>query len=372
MNNIFSFFKYHYTHTYLRAVHTSFTTLSTQEQILFAKRLSFLIEAEIPLTETLRIIENQTSSKRAKRLFHDIGDDISSGNYLHTSLQKYLNIFGELTINLIKVGENTGSLAYNLRYLVDELTKSYLLRSKIRSALIYPFFIVLATLGVTGFLTIFIFPKIMPLFISLSIELPFTTRALLATSTFLSNWGIQSLICFVALIIIFQYVKKRQSGVRRAWDRLILLVPICGTLSRTYNCASFCRTFGLLLQSGIPYTEALATTAQTLPNSVYRNICADIARRSTRGEHVSTQLEHYNDLFPEMLVHLIAVGERTGRLNETLLYLNRFYEEELDEKTRNLSTTIEPVLLIVMGLFVGTIATAIISPIYEITKNMQR
>jgi type II secretory pathway component PulF len=370
MNKIVSLLKYYSTH--LRAIHISFTTLSTQEQILFAKRLSFLIEAQIPLTETLRIIENQTSSKRAKGLFHDIGNDISSGHYLYTSLQKYQNIFGKLTINLIQVGENTGSLAYNLRYLVDELTKAYILRNKIRSALIYPFFIVLATLGVTSFLTIFIFPKIMPLFISLSIELPLTTRALLATSTFLSDWGIQSLICFVALIILFQYIKKTHSNIRHSWDRLILFLPICGTLSRTYNCASFCRTFGLLLQSGIPYTEALATTAQTLPNSVYRNVCADIARRSTGGEHVYTQLESFKNLFPEMLVHLIAVGERTGRLNETLLYLNRFYEEELDEKTRNLSTTIEPVLLMVMGLFVGTIATAIISPIYEITKNMQR
>ena len=372
MNKIVRFLKYQSTHIYLKARNTSFTALSTQEKILFAKRLSFLIEAGIPLPETLRIIENQTSSKRAKRLFHNIGNDISSGYYLHTSLHKYQNIFGELTINLIKVGEDTGSLAHNLRYLVDELTKSYLLKSKIRSALIYPFFIVLATLGVTGFLTIFIFPKIMPLFISLSIELPFTTRALLATSTFLSNWGIQSFICFVMLIIFFQYLKKTQSNVRHAWDRLILLVPICSTLSRTYNCASFCRTFGLLLQSGIPYAEALATTAQTLPNSIYRHTCANIARHSMRGEHVSTQLERYKNLFPEILVHLIAVGERTGRLNETLLYLNRFYEEDLDEKTKNLSTTIEPVLLIVMGLFVGTIATAIISPIYEITKNMQR
>lgn len=347
-----------------------FLRFSITEQVLFAKRLSFLIKAGITVLESMTIIRNQTKSKRKQRIFNSIIADISAGQYLSSSLAKYRQLFGSFTINIIRIGEQTGMLSENLIYLAQELSKRQALQRKIRSALMYPLCITIATLGVTGLLVVFIFPKIMPIFISLDITLPLTTRILLAISAYLTDWGLLT-ICGIALaVILFSILRTLFPSVRTAIDWTILKLPIVGNIARAYNCANFCRTLGLAINTDVNIIPAMQITADVIRNTLYKHACFDIAQHSMQGENISLTMIRYPALFPDMLPHMVLIGEKTGSLSQTLGYLSDHYEAEVDEGTKNLSNAIEPVLLMIMGTLVGLIAVSIISPIYEVTRYL--
>jgi len=349
----------------------SFVRFSVKEQTLFAKRLSFLVKAGVPLIECLHLIRKQTKSKAKKKVYDSVINDIANGQFLATSLGKFRKIFGDFTINLIRVGETSGILSQNLNYLADELAKKHALKRKVIGAMVYPVFITVATLGVTGLLTVFIFPKIMPIFISLHVQLPLTTRVLLAVSNYLQHWGILTIVLVILFIAAFLFVRSRIERIRYWSDYLLLKLPLAGSIARSYNMANFCRTFGLLLKSGIHVREAMTITAQTTPNLVYKQAYMRLVASVTKGEQISRGLEKERKLFPDMLTYMIAIGESTGNLTATLVYLSDMYESEVEEHTKSLSSTIEPVLMIVMGLLVGLIAVSVITPIYDITQHLQ-
>ncbi|OGC80481.1 hypothetical protein A2943_02170 [Candidatus Adlerbacteria bacterium RIFCSPLOWO2_01_FULL_51_16] len=350
----------------------SFVRFSVKEQTLFAKRLSFLIKAGVPVVECLHLIRKQTKSLSKKKVYDSIINDVSNGQFLATSLGKFRRLFGDFTINLIRIGESSGILSQNLNYLADELQKKYALQRKVKGALVYPIFITIATLGVTAMLTVFIFPKIMPIFASLNVELPLTTRILLAVSTYLQNWGILTAILFILFLVGVYVVRRMFTPVRFGFDYLLLRLPLAGAIAVSYNLANFTRTLGLMLRSGVHLTEALVITAETTPNLLYKAAYARMGHAVTKGEQISRTLEREPKLFPDMLTHMVAIGETTGNLSATLTYLAELYEAEVDEKTKNLSSSIEPILMIVMGILVGLIAVSVITPIYAITQSLSR
>ncbi len=338
---------------------------------MFAKRLSFLISAGVPLIECLDLIRKQTKSKAKSKVFESIVSDIARGQYLATSLAKHGKLFGAFTINIIKVGETSGILSQNLAYLAEELAKKNALKRKVVSALVYPVFITVATLGVTGLLTVFIFPKIMPIFVSLHVALPLSTKILLAVSLYLSQWGILTLFLAILFIIGLFVVRAYYPRVQRWGDYLILKLPLIGTIVRAYNFSNFCRTMGLLLKSGVHLTEALIITADTTANLIYKESYRRMAQTVSKGQPISRILDRESTLYPDSLGHLVAIGESTGNLSASLLYLAEGFEVEVDDLTKNLSSSIEPVLMLVMGVLVGTIAISVITPIYDITQHLQ-
>lgn len=343
---------------------------STKEQTLFAKRLAFLTKAGVPILESLHVLRIQNKAKSKQKIFDVMIDNVANGQYLSASLARTRSLFGDFGINIIRVGEMSGILSQNLDYLADELKKKQALRQKIISALMYPVFITVATLGVTGILTIYIFPKIMPIFQSVGVDLPFTTRALMALSAFLQNYGILFLFLVVGLVVSGGVIVKKVPHAHNLFDRFLLAMPLAGTISRTYTIANTCRTLGLLLKSGLPTVEALSISADTTVNTVYRAQFKKIADHCLSGGRIASELSLRPDLFPDMCSHMIAIGERTGNLPETLIYLSEMYEAELDDLTKNLSTSIEPLLMILMGFIVGFVAVSVITPIYEITQKL--
>lgn len=353
-----------------KSIGVSLFRFPIKEQTLFAKRLSFLIKAGVPIVESLELIGKQTRSRGKAKMFEALAQDVSSGQYLSTSLAKFSNHFGEFTVNLIRIGENAGVLSLNLMYLADELAKKHALQRKVRGSLIYPVFITCTTLGVTGMLTVFIFPKIMPIFISLNITLPLTTRILLGISIFLQSWGLYVILGLFICGAGFILVRTKVHWLHYSTDRILLSIPIAGDIARSYNVSNFCRTLGLLLRSGVHITEALLITASVTKNLIYRRAYERIAKEVVKGETISKNLAVGTILFPDMLSYMIAIGEKTGSLTETLGYLSDLYEAEVDEKTKNLSNSIEPILLVTMGVIVGLIAVSIITPIYDVTKNL--
>ncbi|MEK7063832.1 MAG: type II secretion system F family protein [Patescibacteria group bacterium] len=348
------------------------TRFSAQEQVLFAKRLSFLISASVPLLESLHVLKEQAHARRMHALYDVLIADISQGQTLSSALRKFGRAFSAFAINIIRVGETSGVLAQNLIYLADELKKRRELRKKIQGALVYPIIVTVATVGVAGILTVYIFPKIMPIFISLNVALPLATRILLGLSLFLQNNGLWVFLGIIVFIVGFYTIRARFPVVRLATDRLVLMLPITGSIALYYNVTNVCRTLGLMLRSGIVLSEALVVVADTMENSVYRAICVEIAQGIQTGKRLSELMMKHKRYFPPMMTHMVAIGERTGNLSGSLTYLAELYESEVDDLTKNLSSAIEPVLMIVMGLLVGFVAISIITPIYQVTQSLQR
>lgn len=353
-----------------RVESASMPKLSVREQAFFIKRLSFLIKASVPILEGLAMVSEQTSSRRYARVIGSVVKDVSQGTSLSKSLGRFPHIFGDFGINIIKVGESSGTLSQNLDYLADELHKRQNLRRKVFGALVYPVIVTVATLAITGFLILYLFPKIMPVFASLKMELPLSTQIVIALSVFFQQWGAWILGALVVSALVITAVRKRSSHFRYMTDYWTIQLPLFGIMFRYYNLTNINRTLGLLLKSGITLSEALPLTADTTQNLVYRKELNHMASAVNRGEPLSKHLKKSRALFPDIMSQMISIGERSGNLSNSLIYLSELYEAEVEDFTKNLSSLIEPILMVVMGILVGFIAISIITPIYGITQNL--
>lgn len=350
----------------------SYTKFSIKKQTFFAKRLSFLIKAGVPIMESVAVIRQQAKSKGEIKIFNKILQDISNGQSLAASLAKFKGVFGDFAINVIKAGESSGTLISNLNHLADELKKKELLRKKIISALLYPAIITFATIGITGVLIVYIFPKIVPIFKSLNAELPVSTRIIIFVSDALRNHGLAIFLGLVGLMLGTALLIKYIPKIKFFFHGFLLRIPFSGPIAKNYNLTNTTRTLGLLLKSGLPITESLLITADTTENLQYKKAFEAIGSGVIHGKTVSELISRHPDIFPDMLGQMVAIGEKSGNLSNTLIYLSEFYESEFDELTKNLSSSIEPVLMIMMGLLVGFVAVSVITPIYEITNSLRR
>lgn len=348
-----------------------FVRFPIKEQVQFAKRLAFLIGAGVSILDSLHMLHDQSRSSSRKFIYGTIIDDVTSGKFLSTSLRKFERFFGLFAINIIKIGETSGVLTQNLNYLADELKKKEELRKKVIGALVYPVFITIATLVLSGMLTVFIFPKVMPIFQSLNVDLPITTIILLAISNFLSVYGIHVIVGVILFVILFRIAVKYLPSFRFVVNSVSLRMPLFGRLVKYYHMTNFCRTLGLLLKSGVNVVEAVTITGETMSNLVYKRECEHMAEMVSRGEKISNYLIKRPNYFPDFTAHLVAVGETSGSLSDTLIYLSDMYESEVSDMTKNLSNSIEPILMIFMGLIVGFVAVSVITPIYEVTQHLQ-
>jgi len=304
------------------------------------------------------------------KVLDELIESVKNGQFLSDGLQKYHNMFGDFFINIIHVGEVSGTLADNLEYLAESLKKRRELESKVKGAMIYPIIIMLATFGLTGGLTFFIFPKILPIFKSLRIELPVITKIFIAVATLMIDHG---LFVFGAIIanIIAIWVLLKITAIRYIWHRFIIFLPVAGAMVQNFNIISFIRALSMLLKSGVKIVQALEITGNASGNLVYRRALKTIAVQVGQGDPISKNLANYPSLFPVVFSQMIAVGEETGRLTDTGSYLAEYYETELDNSTKTLSSVLEPLLLVTMGFIVGFVALAIILPIYEVSQGIK-
>jgi len=347
-----------------------FSSISIQEKINFARHLSVTTKSGIPILEGLKLIQNQSNSKRLSRVIDSLIKDVNNGQSLAQALERFNHIFDDLFINMVKLGETSGNLSQTLLHLSNDLKKQKEVNHKIKSALIYPAVILVVTLGITIFLTVFIFPKILPIFVSLRIQLPPTTKLLIQILTFLSNYGIHILIGLVFLIVIVKIILGIK--VVHFWfDRLILFIPIVKKLIVGITLTSFARSMSVLLKSGMNLVDALEIGGNTFHNFYYRSQIEKLIETVKKGEEMAHYMSREPKLFPPMFVGMIRVGESTGNLEENMTYLADYYESEVDETLKNLTTVVEPLLLVIMGLLVGFVALSIITPIYKITQEIK-
>jgi type II secretory pathway component PulF len=339
------------------------------EQILFAKRLGMILRSGTPILEGLYMLNDNVRSRSVAYIYTTLSAHIAKGQSLSSGLGKFSRQFGEFAVNIVGVGETTGTLPDNLTYLADELKKKQALRKKVIGALVYPIVIVIATLGITILLTVYIFPKITPIFQSFHTTLPLSTRILIAVSGFLINDGLWF---FLGLIIcaVGAAFLLRLKRVHYYVDRALLSLPILGAIVQYYNVVNITRTLGLLLRCDVRVVEAFEIIAKSTKNLVYREAMERGALHVLKGERITEQFKWNRQLFPSIVTQMISVGESTGNLSGSLDFCAEMYDEEISDLTKNLTNLLEPVLMIVMGVIVGFVAISIITPIYGITQNI--
>jgi len=338
------------------------------DKALLAKNLSVMQQAGLNITESLAIVEDSARG-RMKRILAGVKKSVESGNSFAESLGRYPKVFSGIFVSSVYAGETSGTLAENLKHLADQLQKEKELSSKIKGAMVYPM-VILAVSFILGLvMSFFILPKIIPLFEGLKSELPPTTRALIAFSHFVSahTW---SLAIGIVVGVVFLIWLVRQKFSRPVTNWILLNTPIIKSIVRNSNLARFARTLGMLLRSGLNVDEALDITHNTVSNYYFQKVVEEAGARVRKGTTLAANLVEHERLFPRMVTRMIRVGEESGNLEDTLAYLAEFYEAEVDNSTKSLSTAIEPILLLAIGLVVGFLALSIITPIYNITGDI--
>lgn len=348
-----------------------FEGISIQERINFARHLALVVKAGLPVFEGLKIIQAQTESKTLQKIIQSLIEDINNGKFLADGLQKYEHVFGNFFVNIIRVGEASGTLAKNLLYLADELGRSKALESKVRSAMVYPMVILVATLGVAGFLTFFVFPKLIPVFAGMNVALPVTTQLLINTLGFMKADGIYVLVGLIVFYIVARSVLKTVEPVRYVVHNMLLYVPVLSDVMIDVNMVNFTRVFGLLLKSGVKIVEALDITAHTFNNLVYKKLLILSEDEIKKGGQLGVYLADHKHYFPPLISGMVRIGESTGNLEDNLSYLAEYYDDEIENKLHSLTSLIEPLMLLFMGLLVGFVAISIITPIYSISQGVK-
>ncbi len=348
-----------------------FSTISFQDKLLFTKHLSLMIRSGIPIAEAVHDLARQTKSAAFKKVLMGVEAKINNGESFNKALSKYPKVFSPIYINLISIGEQSGTLEKNLEYLAIQLKKDYDFQKKIQAASLYPGIILSTALIVGMGVSIFILPKLVDLFSTLDVDLPITTKILLFFAQTMKSYGILIGIGIILFIMLSRFVTSLPL-IKPHWQKLLLSLPFFGKFLQDMQVAALCRNLGIMLQSGLPITTALTSVKESTTNLVYKKYLASIFSSVEKGDQIGSQFEkHPFPYIPSLVARMIEVGEKTGKLDETLIYLGDFYEEEVDNSAENFSTVLEPVLLIMIGLFVAFIALAIISPIYQLTGSIQ-
>lgn len=353
----------------LRNILEKFGRITLLNKISFTRNLQLMIKAGLSIVRALEILSKQTTNKKFKNIILEIKDEVEKGTSFADSLAKYPKVFSPLYINTIKMAEVSGKLEDVLDELAIQMKKDRELINKVRGALIYPAIVLITLLGVVILMFIFVLPQLVKTLKELEVDLPITTNILIAVSQFIIDYGIFFVIFFVALAVGVFFYGRSESG-RKNIHKILLRLPIFGEIIKKINLARFARSESTLLKSGINIIKSLNVTEDVMGNLIYKESMQSAAKKIKRGIRLADCLEEYAKIYPPLVSQMIVVGEETGTLDDILDELAEFYETEVNRTMDNLSSIIEPVLMIVLGIGVAIIAMAIISPIYSLVDSI--
>ncbi len=342
-------------------------SIKVKDLVIFSRQFSVMIAANVPVVESLLILIDQTNNFSLKKMIADIAFEVDSGALLSDAFAKRPKIFSEFFVNIIKSGETSGKLDEVLTYLADETEKSYDMASKIKGAMIYPAFILVGLLAVAVILMVYVIPNLTSMLTETGMQLPLATRIIIAISNFLQNYLILLILTLVGLIIAVRYYLRTEVG-RYQLDTFKLKMPIFGRLFKYIYLVRFSRTLSTLLKGGVTITRALEITANVVGNVVYRDLILATLESINDGNPLSTVMEASNDV-PKMVPQMLSVGERTGRIDSVLDKITDFYGRESSAMLANLSTLMEPIIMVIMGVGVGIMVAAILMPMYNMANQ---
>lgn len=337
-----------------------------KDKIIFTEQLGIMIKSGISIIDGLRALEEETDNNGFSLIIQEIISDIEGGTPFSQALDKYPQAFSEIYVNMIKSGEQSGKIDVVLLRLASQLDKEYELKRKIKGALAYPIFVMIALVAVLVLIITFVIPQLKLVFDDAGVSLPLLTRMLISLSAFLQKDGLLVLAVLILLVIAGVRFRKTESG-RKLFDTLILKIPVFGLLLKKSYMAQFTRTFASLVASGLPLMDVFRVAGKTTGNILYEKEIALMAIEIKAGQSISETLKK-SELMPKMVGQLASVGEKSGNIDEVFDTLADFFDRDVDNITSNLSTLLEPIIMVVMGVGIGLVIVAVFQPIYGLVN----
>jgi type IV pilus assembly protein PilC len=340
------------------------------QKVFFTENLKVMVKAGLSISEALNTLALQAESRIFRNIILKVKEDVETGRTLSSSLAKFPRIFPPIFTNMIQIGEVSGTLEDVLKELTQQMKKDYDLRSKVKGAMTYPIVVLVAMMGITIGLVTFVLPKLLGVFKEFgNVKLPLATRILIGITDFTQAHGLLVAIGAGAFVTAFTVFAQTKIG-RSILHSAVLASPIVGPIAKKVYLARFSRTVSGLLQTDVPVVQAFNVTSDVLANVHYREAVRIAAEGVKKGELISKALSQYPKLFPPLVVQMVLVGERSGTVDELLAEIAAFYEQQVDQILDNLSSIIEPILILALGGMVGGIALAVITPIYALTQSI--
>ncbi len=346
-----------------------FQGVNADEKVVLTRNLAAMLEAGLTTSRALSVMERQSKNPRLKLILKSITAEVGRGSPLSVAFSKFDNVFSPLLISMVRAGEESGKLSESLRVVSTQMEKTSTLKKKIRGALMYPSVVLFAMIIIGILMLIYVVPTLTQTFEELGTELPPTTQVIIALSNFLSTSPLLSFSLLVA-VTVGGVVFIRTTRGRDLVDWLMLKTPVIQQLVVETNSARTARTLSSLLSSGVDMVLAIAITKDVLQNKAYQAVLAEAEAGVVKGKNLSESFGNHPNLYPPLVSEMVAVGEETGRLSGLLKETADFYEESVEQQTKDLSTIIEPFLMLIIGAGVGFFAISMIAPIYSLSNSI--
>jgi len=341
--------------------------VSMRNRIQLARNLGNMLSAGLSLGRALSVIERQTTKKGLKTVVQHISSEINRGQSLSEALKQYPAVFSTLFVSMVRAGEESGSLPQSLKTVADQMNSTYLLQKKIRGAMIYPAIIMCVIVLIAILMLIYVVPTLTSVFSELEVDLPWNTQLIITTSAFFRNHTVFALSVIVGLILLLLWARKTDKG-KRIIDTTLLHLPVIKNIVRESNSARTGRTLSSLLGSGVEVVQSLEITVDVVQNVHFKEVLSEACDRIKKGEPLSAVFAEHTKLYPVFVGEMVSIGEETGKLGEMLSNIADYYEEEVSQKTKDLSVIVEPVLMIIVGAAVGFFAISMLSPMYSLVN----
>jgi len=347
---------------------TFFDRISNKEIMLFSRQLAVMFRSDVPLIESLEAVAMQSRNTAFRTRIYSISEDVENGTAFSDALAKYPKQFSFFYISMVKRGEALGKLSDVLEYLADHLEREYELRGKLKTAMIYPVFVLFIAASVIVMLMVLVIPNIATILIESGQELPFMTKLVISASDFLKQWGVITGLVLIGMgLAVARFLKTpRGKDIR---DKAVLKIPGIKSFLRVVYVARFGENLATLISGGVPLVESLSITSKIVGNSRYQEIIEEAKKEVENGAQISIALKKYPEEFPPIFTQMMAIGERTGNIEKTLDSIVDFYQKEVNRAVDGFLSLIEPLLIVFLGLVVGGLMASVILPMYSITSD---
>ncbi len=344
--------------------------VSLKDIVVFTRTFSTMVDAGLPLIQCLEILGDQTENPSFARTIKDIKGDVEGGSTFADALRKHPKVFDRLYCNMIEAGETGGILDIIMQRLSVYMEKNMAIRRKVKGAMIYPAVVVMIALTVVTFLMIYVIPTFAEIFVGLGTTLPVPTQIIMGISEWMQHNFMTMFIGVIVIVVAIRLFYKTEFG-KRLLDGMMLKAPVFGPLLRKVAVARFTRTLGTLISSGVPILDGLDITARTAGNKVVEEAVLETRVAISEGRSISEPLSE-TDVFPPMVVQMIAIGEQTGALDSMLNKIADFYDDEVDQAVSNLTQLIEPMMIVVLGVIIGGIVIAMYLPMFKLIGELNK
>jgi type IV pilus assembly protein PilC len=353
----------------MEKINVFLSKVKEDELVMLTRNLGSMLIAGLTVTRALSVIERQSKNPKLKAVIKDIVDKINRGGSFYEALRDHPKVFSDLYVAMVKAGEESGNLATSLQTLSVQMERASNLKKKVKGAMIYPSIVLIVMVVIGVLMMIFVMPRITSVFKGMDKELPATTQVLITVSDYMAANTALVLVLLVGGIAGIIYFFRTTIG-KRILSFVIVRLPVIGLIAKETNSARTARTLSSLLESGVDVIQAIEITEEVLQNVYYKKILREAATRVEKGTPLSETFIEHEELYPILVGEMILVGEETGKISGMMKELAIFYENEVERKTKDLSTIIEPLLMVVIGGSVGFFALALIAPIYSISDGI--